>query len=221
MRTAFHERIAAIEQRLGIGLDLAIATLQDVAVAVVDTRAPTPSSIERHAATLRESSRELSDTIVATIARQAPVASDLRRMLVLMEIAHRCGLIANQFDLVSAQLMEIDPRVPDRLGTGRKLGDMAELAGSELASAGRALGRRDPELARRVVRADDAVNALNREIFATTLLGAEDLPAREVAMRHVLIARSLERVGDNAVGMAEQALLLATGWRPEPIASAA
>ena len=34
---------------------------------------------------------------------------------------------------------------------------------------------------------------------------------RELALRHVLIARSLERIGDNAVDIAEQVAFLAEG----------
>jgi phosphate uptake regulator len=38
---------------------------------------------------------------------------------------------------------------------------------------------------------------------------------RELALRHVLIARSLERIGDNAVDIAEQAVFLVTAERRE------
>jgi phosphate transport system protein len=211
MRTLFHEQLAAIERRIGIGLDLSVATLQEIGEAVADTAAPTPSSIERKAGSLRDSSRESTEMLVATMARQAPVAEDLRLMLVLIEIAHHCGLLANQFDLMAAQLMEIDPEVPDRLGTSAKLAGMSELVCTQLSAAAAALKQRDPQLARQVGADDDAVNRLNREVFSTTLLSAESLQTRELAMRHVLIARSLERVGDNAVDIAEQAVFLVTG----------
>jgi phosphate transport system protein len=154
--------------------------------------------------------------IVTTIARQAPVAGDLRLMLVLMEIAHHTGLIANQFDLINAQLMETDPDIPDRLETGKKLAQMARLAASELAGAATALHRRDSAMAGRVAIDDATINTLNREVFATTLLSGDDEHAREVSMRHVLIARSLERVGDNAVDIAEQVMFLVTGEVSHP-----
>jgi phosphate transport system protein len=211
MRSVFRGQLLAIEQRIGLSLDLAIATLGEVGAVVGDTAAPTPASIERNAQGLRDSCRELDELLVTTIARQAPVAGDLRLILVLLEIAHHCSRIANQFDLVTAQLMEIDPDLPDLLGTGKKLASMADLAGTELATAAVALRQRDSGLARRVGRDDYAINRLNREVFAVTLGSAAHLGAREVALRHVLIARSIERIGHNAVDIAERAVFLVTG----------
>jgi phosphate transport system protein len=211
MREAFQEHLAGLEKRIESDLELAIATLADVASAVADTAAPTPSSIERNADRLRDASREADEALVTTIARQAPVCRDLRLVISLIQLAHHEGLIANQFELISAQLMETDPDVPDNQGTGEKLARMAKLAGSQLASATIAFARRDDALARQVGRDDDAIDQLNREIFATTLEVGGDSHQREVALRHVLIARSLERIGDNAVDIAEHAAYLATG----------
>jgi phosphate transport system protein len=211
MREFFQGQLSAIEEQVDVGLHLAIATLGDVARSVVDTAAPTPSAIERTARHLHDAQRELSELVVTTMARQAPVAGDLRLVLVLLESGHHTGLIANQLDLINGQLMEIDPHTPDRLGTGRKLARMAQLAGSQLADAATALRQRDAGLARRVGAEDQALNQLNREVFTATLNCGAGEQAREVAMRHVLIARSLERIGDNAVDIAEQAVSLLTG----------
>jgi phosphate transport system protein len=211
VRSVFHEQLANIELRISDSLEIAVATLQEVARVVSDTSSPTPSSIERDAARLRQARRELSEVIVITMARQTPVAADLRLVLALMEISHHISLVANQFDLVTAQLMEIDPEIRYKLGTGDRLGEMALLAASELQGAADALRERDPRAASRIRRADGDLNRINREVFDVTALGAEDVMSREVALRHVMIARSLERIGDNAVDIAEQVAFLVTG----------
>jgi phosphate transport system protein len=211
VRSVFREQLGSIEARLDACVELASATLEDVAVSVADTARPTPSSIERAAETLRRSQRDLSESIATTMACQAPVAGDLRLILALMEITHHTGLIANQFDLINVQLMETDPDVPDELGTGTQLARMARLANSELAEARAALRKRDCELARRIAAQDKEINRINRQVFAKTIECGEDELKREVAMRHVLIARSLERIGDNAVDIAEQTVFLVTG----------
>jgi phosphate uptake regulator len=58
---------------------------------------------------------------------------------------------------------------------------------------------------------DSSLDRLHRELFAC----ARDLdgPAarRSVAMRQVLIARSIERIGDNALGIARQAAFVVAG----------
>jgi phosphate transport system protein len=159
---------------------------------------------------LRGESHRIDVDLVRITARQAPVASDLRLVLALVQLAHHESLIANRFELISHQLAAIDPTVPDRYGTAEKLSTMATLAATQLHSAARAFTSRDLALARGLDRQDDAIDKLNREIFETTL-ELEDAPERrELGLRHVLIARSLERIGDNAIDIRR------TGGVPHP-----
>ena len=84
---------------------------------------------------------------------------------------------------------------------------MATLAGSQIERAARAFVSRDFKLARGLEREDDAIDKLNREVFEIALV-LED--RRELGLRYVLIVRSLERIGDNAVDIAGQAAFLVT-----------
>ena len=145
------------------------------------------------------------------MALQAPVADDLRRTLALIETAHHVELIANQFDHLTAQLLEIDPDTPDRFQMGAKLARMAELAGSQLSDAACALHQRDAQLARSMADNDQHVNRLDREVFRTTTATAEDESGHELLIRQMLIARCIERIADNAVDIAAQAAFIATG----------
>ncbi len=211
MRDMFQEELAAIERSVLADLELAAATLSVISLAVADTSRPTPSSIEASAKLLKEGARAADAQLLATMALQAPVAGDLRLTMALMHVAHHQGLIANQFVLITAQLLETDPDVPADPQTSARLVRMAELAAGELTKATDALSRRDPDLAREVGRDDDAVDRLNREVFAATIYTGGGELQRDVAMRQMLIARSLERIADNAVDIAEQAAFLVTG----------
>ena len=211
MREVFHEKLTAIERALVADLELAASTLGVIARVVADTSTPTPSSIETAAQLLKEGSRSTDAELLTTIALQAPVAGDLRLTMALMHIAHHQGLIANQFVLITAQLMETDPDVPAVAETSASLVRMAELAGAELTKATTALAQRDAALALQVGRDDDIVDKLNREVFAATVYTGGDELERDVAMRQMLIARSLERIADNAVDIAEQAAIVVTG----------
>jgi phosphate transport system protein len=211
MRGLFHEQLAAIEQAVVSDLELAAATLSVIARVVADTSAPTPSSIEAAAKLLKDGARAADSRLLTTIALQAPVAGDLRLTMALMHIAHHQSLIANQFVLITAQLLETDPDVPAVPQTAASLSRMAELAAAELTKATASLAQRDAELAREVGQDDDAVDRLNRDVFAATVYTGGGELARDVAMRQMLIARSLERIADNAVDIAEQAAFLVTG----------
>lgn len=209
MLEAFASQLAELEQRIDGEFKLAIATLETVADAVTN-RAGGLAAIAESGRQLRQHSHGFDAELVMIVARQAPVASDLRLVLALILLAHHEGLIANQFELISDQLTEIDADVVDRQGTAEKPSLMATLAGSQLQLAATAFTSRDLTLAQQVDREDDAIDKFNREIFEATLELDADPDHRELALRHVLIARSLERVGDSAVEIAEPASLLVT-----------
>lgn len=210
MREAFAEQLAELEQRIAGGLGDSVLTLVDVADAVGDRTAAKSEAIAKPGRLLRITSRSIDADLVTITARQAPVASDLRLVLALVQLAHTAGLIANQFELISDQLTLIDPDVPDRHGTAENVSSMANVAGSQLERAARAFVSRDFELARGLEREDDAIDKLNREVFETTLELENRPDRRELGLRYVLIARSLGRIGDNAVDIAEQAAFLVT-----------
>ena len=211
MRGFFQERLTAIETAIRRDLELAADAVAIIAVAVADTRAPTPSAIEGAARLLRNGARAADRQLVELIALQAPMAGDLRLTLALMHVTHHEGLIANQFDLITAQLMETDPDIPGAPATARNLKRMAELAAAALSSAQVALALRDVELARAIARDDDDIDRLNRAVFAAAVHADGGEGERDVAVRQMLIARSLERIADNAVDIAEQIEFLVTG----------
>lgn len=126
--------LAGIEQRIDRELLRAAATLTVIADACPDPTADWVELISEHGRLLRQASHSHDAELLAVTARQTPVAGDLRLVLALIQLAHHEGLIANQFELISRQLMEIDAAVRDRQGTGEKLSSMSTLAGAQLRS---------------------------------------------------------------------------------------
>ena len=210
MRETFADQLAELENRMIDHLAAAANTLATVAVAIEHTTAQRAALLALDAQTLRERVRRLHADLVALAARQTPVAGDLRLLMGVIETAHHTTLIANQFEQISEQLWVTHLAVIDRLGATQKLARMCALASGQLQKAAIAFHTRDLTSARQIDRDDDTIDQLNREIFETT--AQTDLPAeeRELALRHVLIARCLERVADNAVDIAEQAAFVMT-----------
>jgi len=208
MREAFANQLAELETRLEQALQQAAGTLAKIGEALGDPSDEAALAIARDAHKLRGISRVTDSDLIVITARQAPVAGDLRLVLALVQLTHHGGLIANQFELISEQLAEIDPNVADRTNTAEKLSQMTALAGGQLRDALTAFVNRDLPLAHQIDGEDDAIDRLNRQVFEATLELDVAPDHRELAMRHVLIARSLERIGDNAVDIAEQAAFL-------------
>jgi phosphate transport system protein len=88
---------------------------------------------------------------------------------------------------------------------------MGQLARSEVSQSKQAFSGRNIELAKDLVRQDEEINRLNREIFRRAVDIGDDVDLREWAMYMILVARCLERVGDNAVDIAEQTAFVVTG----------
>ena len=114
-----------------------------------------------------------------------------------------------------AQLINVDGAAVDRDGTAGHLTAMAHLAGSQLCHAVRAFRSRDLAVALRIDVEDDEIDKLNREVFDAALAVEETPEQHESALRHLLIARSVERIADNAVDIAEQAAFVVTAERSE------
>jgi len=209
---AFAAQLSELERRIVDELERAAVLLADTADAIHAPVADKVQEIVDESTRLRQAGRSIDAELVIVAARQAPVASDLRLVLALIEVAHHSVLIANQFDLISEQLTTFEPAAVDRSKTAPILAATAHLAGSQLLHAVSAFASRDLARALRIDVEDDEIDKLNGEVFEAALALEEQ---REPARRHVLVARSIERIADNAVDIAEQAAFVLTGDRSE------
>jgi phosphate transport system protein len=92
-----------------------------------------------------------------------------------------------------------------------KIASMGRQARSQVLQSKAAFSRRDTSLAEDLVRQDESINRCNREVFRIALEIGDDPDTREWAMHMMLVARALERIGDNAVDIGEQVAFVVTG----------
>jgi phosphate transport system protein len=89
--------------------------------------------------------------------------------------------------------------------------EMGGLARSEVRQSKQAFELRDVGIAEDLVRQDERINRLQREVFKLAVVIGTDEDTREWAMHMMLVARALERIGDNAVDIGEQVAFVVTG----------
>lgn len=93
--------------------------------------------------------------------------------------------------------------------------DIPRMAGLAQAMVGKSLDafvRRDPELARTVIEADDEVDNLRDQVFRELLTYMMADPATiPRALDLILISRNLERIADHATNIAEDVIYIARG----------
>jgi phosphate transport system protein len=154
---------------------------------------------------------EVHQGVLSLLARQAPVATDLRIVAALLHcircverMGDQCVNIAKLVPLSGYEA----PKDKDILDSIERMGVCAR---SQVSQAKEAFATRNVELAQDLVRQDAEINRLNREIFKRAVEVGDDLDVREWAMFMILVARCLERVGDNTVDIAEQVVFVVTG----------
>jgi phosphate transport system protein len=154
---------------------------------------------------------EVHQGILSLLARQAPVASDLRIAAALLHVLRCIERMGDQCVNI-AKLIPLSgyeaPKDKDILDSIERMG---QLARSQVAEAKDAFASRNVELARDLLRQDSEINRLNREIFKRAVEVGDNLELREWAMFMILVARCLERIGDNTVDIAEQVVFVVTG----------
>jgi phosphate transport system protein len=198
------------EQALG-GLDLVAEQLDRTLEAVQH------QDIELAAMVIGDDDRidgrylEVHQGVLSLLARQAPVATDLRLVAALLDVIKHVERMGDQCVNI-AKLLPLaghEPPSDDKLLS--TIASMGAQARSQVLQSKAAFSRRDVLLAQDLVRQDEAINRCNRAVFRIALEIGDDPDTREWAMHMMLVARALERIGDNAVDIGEQVAFVVTG----------
>jgi phosphate transport system protein len=154
---------------------------------------------------------EVHQGILTLLARQAPVAGDLRLVAALLHVIKHVERMGDQCVNIAKLIPLTGNEPPVREEVRDALLRMGAYARSEVTQCKAAFANRDIGLAEDLVRQDRDINRMNREVFRMAIEIGDDPDVREWAMTMVLVARALERVGDNAVDIGEQVAFVVTG----------
>jgi phosphate transport system protein len=210
-RIHFQEELARLEQQALGALDLVVMTL-DRTLEALHHR-----DIELAAIVIADDDRidgrylEVHQGILSLLALQAPVASELRVVAALLHVIKHAERMGDQCVNI-AKLLPItghEPPVDEEILA--KVERMGALARSEVSQAKQAFLLRDVALAEDLVRQDEEINQLNKECFHRAVQIGNDPDVREWAMTMMLVARAMERIGDNAVDVGEQVAFVVSG----------
>jgi len=153
---------------------------------------------------------EIEERCIRILALYAPEATDLRFVVsVLKSIVdlERVGDLARDICETAVYLSEVPPIKP-YVDLPRMLKIVTEM----LKNAVMSLLRGDEELAREVIDKDDIVDSFYERLFEELTEIAKQNPEHgAVAVRLILVVKSLERVGDHATNIAEYAIYYKTG----------
>ncbi len=210
-RAHFQEQLKDLEANALGGLDLIVEQLDRVLEALAH------QDVELAQMVIADDDRvdgrylEVHQGILSLLALQAPVAGDLRLVAALLHMIKHIERMGDQCVNIAKLIPLSGHEPPVRPEVLQALAKMGAFARSEVVQAKAAFAGRDIGLAQDLVRQDREINRLNREIFRLAIEVGEDPDTREWAMHMILVARALERIGDNAVDIGEQVAFVVTG----------
>jgi phosphate transport system protein len=210
-RVAFQEELLQLQDQALGGLDMVVSTLERTMEALEQQDVELAQMVVQDDDRIDGRYLEVHQGILSLLARQAPVATDLRLVAALLDVIKHVERMGDQCVNI-AKLIPISGHEPpidaQLLST---IVEMGRHAAALVEQAKRAFAARDVALAEDLVARDVQINRLNRDAFQLALEAGEDPDTREWAMTMLLVSRALERIGDNSVDIGEQTAFVVTG----------
>lgn len=209
-REGFHEELEKTEiELLSLG-ELAATSVQRAVDALIQHDDEKAQAVIDADDQIDELYLKIDNDVLQMLALQSPVAQDLRLISAILHCDLHLERVGDQaVNVAKMYLWTKDARGSETMRL--QIEEMGTLVVAMVRTAMESLGRRDLELALKVPTMDDPVDRLNRNTHLEALKLADDRSQLDWGLHMNMAARALERVGDNAVDIAEQVGFLLTG----------
>jgi phosphate transport system protein len=212
VRFEFHEQLRELEQESLTTIELCGTALDQALEAVLQRDTELAVMVIEGDDRIDGRYLDVHQGILSLLARQNPVASDLRLVAALLHtIMHieRIGDLCVNIAKLVPLMGEAPTGAAEILAKLEAAGNQAR---DQLKQSQLAFEQRNVNLAENLVSQDDVIDALNRQIFQGAVeIGGSDPHAREWGAHAMLIARYIERIGDHTVDIGEQIAFVISG----------
>ena len=220
MRTTYHEQLDDILAELERMTRTVSATVRRSTKALLDADIRAAEEIIAADIELDASGEGVEDKVFELMARQAPVANELRMLVAALRMVadlERMGDLAAHVAKI-ARMRYPQPAIPQELST--VIQQMGAVAERMVSAAGDVIKSRDVSAAAKLEATDDDMDALRSDQFRMMMDDAWPHGV-EVAVDIALLGRYYERIADHAVSMARRVVYLVTGELPVAVGGTA
>ncbi len=210
MREQFHEELDAVTAALVQMAGLVKIAVENATTALLTADLDLSEKVIAEDSIVDEIQHELDARTINLIARQSPVASDLRTLISSLRMSadlERMGDLAHHI-AKSARMRYPATAVPPELSL--TIEEMGRVCVQIIEKMSHVIESRDTDKALELENDDDAIDALHRKIIQT-LLDPNWKHGIETAIDMTLLARYYERCADHAVSIARRVYFLVTG----------
>jgi len=154
--------------------------------------------------------RQVEEKVYDLLARQAPVASDLRMVITSLHVASDLERMGDLAEHIAETALRRHPEQAIPAELVPVINEMADVADRIAAKSVEVLATQDAEMAAEMERDDDVMDDLHRQLLAF-MLGTAWRHGVEAAIDGALLGRYYERYADHAVNAGNQVVYLVTG----------
>lgn len=216
MRDQYRQQLDSVLLELVEMTDEVRAALSQATTALLTANATLAEEVITGDLAIDESRERIEDDSFDILARQSPVAGDLRMLVASLRMVadlERMGDLSVHVAKVARLRYPTSAVPPSLVGT---IEQMAKTADEMIASAAEIVASRDVEAARELEAADDTMDLLRESMFRI-LLSPSWSDGVEPAVDMALLGRYYERIGDHAVSMGRKIVFLVTGQHPAAV----
>ncbi len=211
MRVSFYEELEGLEAAIQSEGDLVLRALRSALNALARGDDELADEVIGFDDEIDNRYLAIENGVQSLLARQTPVASDLRLVLAILRVnlhlermADYCVTVAKLTKLMGG-LDVSDDRILSSLE------DMGQRAEQMIRVALDSFADRDLEKAMSLNDLDDLIDRANRNAVDDVLSLGDSAEEREYGLRMLVISRCVERIGDHAVDIGEQVAFVVTG----------
>jgi phosphate transport system protein len=211
MRVSFTEELARLEASLQEEGDLVLRALRSSLNALARGDEELADEVISFDDEVDRRYVAIETGVQSLLARQTPVAADLRLVLAVLRVNLHLERMAD-YCVTVAKLTKLmgDLGVSDE-GINRSIEDMGQRCEQMIRVAMDAFASRDAGEAETLVELDELIDRANRNATEDVLSLGDSPQEREYGLRMLVVSRCVERIGDHAVDIGEQVAYLVTG----------
>jgi len=206
-RHHFEEELQALKNRLLTMGALVEERVHQAVRSLIDRRQEEAEQVIASDKEVNDLQIDIDDRCLKLLATQTPLAGDLRLITAAMKINADLERIGDQAVNIAENVIKLLPQPP--LKPLIDIPRMAEIAQQMTRDALDSFVKKDPAMARDVLRRDDEVDNLKDQVFRELLTYMMADPGTiQRALALILISRNIERIADHATNIAEDVIFL-------------
>jgi len=220
VRDTYHEQLAGMADELIEMSRIAGSMVSKATSALLDADLGVAETVIAEDEGLNALYKGIDESAVTLLARQQPVATDLRAILTGLRMSADLERVGDYAVHVAKVAKRRHPASVVPVALRSTVLEMGQAAARIVVKAGTVIATRDLTLAAQLLADDDTIDALHAQLLATLLSGKHEFPV-EATIDLALVGRYYERLADHATSISGAVTYLVTGEHNDPESYAA